>query len=80
VTGTVGDNRDRDFEGASKEAPTDTLGRWRERLPRSIGSRPLGSDLPIETLRSGFEGLYAAYDAVIESSSDDDRRPLFRAP
>lgn len=37
----------------------------------------LGSDLPIETLRSTFGELYAAYDAIFDSYSDDDRRLLF---
>ena len=37
----------------------------------------LGSDLPIETLRSNFDGLYAAYDAIFDSCSEDDRRLLF---
>ena len=37
----------------------------------------LGSDLPIETLRSNFGDLYAAYDAIFDSYSDDDRRLLF---
>jgi predicted TIM-barrel fold metal-dependent hydrolase len=37
----------------------------------------LGSDLPIETLRSDFAGLYGAYDAILASYSDDDRRLLF---
>ena len=37
----------------------------------------LGSDLPIETLRSSFGGLYAAYDAIFDSYSDADRRLLF---
>jgi predicted TIM-barrel fold metal-dependent hydrolase len=36
----------------------------------------LGSDLPIETLRSSFDGLYSAYDAIFESYSDY-RRLLF---
>ncbi len=39
----------------------------------------LGSDLPIETLRSTFGGLYAAYDAIFDAYSDDDRRQLFGA-
>jgi predicted TIM-barrel fold metal-dependent hydrolase len=37
----------------------------------------LGSDLPIETLRSTFGRLYAAYDAIFASCSDADRRALF---
>jgi predicted TIM-barrel fold metal-dependent hydrolase len=37
----------------------------------------LGSDLPIENLRSGFGPLYAAYDAIFSAFSDDDRAWLF---
>jgi predicted TIM-barrel fold metal-dependent hydrolase len=37
----------------------------------------LGSDLPIETLRSTFGDLYSAYDVIFDSRSDDDRRLLF---
>lgn len=37
----------------------------------------LGSDLPIENLRSGFESLYAAYDATFSGFSDDERAMLF---
>jgi predicted TIM-barrel fold metal-dependent hydrolase len=37
----------------------------------------LGSDLPIERLRSGFTPLYAAYDAVFAAFSDDERSWLF---
>jgi predicted TIM-barrel fold metal-dependent hydrolase len=37
----------------------------------------LGSDLPIETLRSSCGDLYAAYDAIFDSYSEDDRRLLF---
>ncbi len=37
----------------------------------------LGSDVPIETLRSSFDGLYSAYDAIFDAYSDDDRRLLF---
>jgi predicted TIM-barrel fold metal-dependent hydrolase len=37
----------------------------------------LGSDLPIETLRSSFTDLYTAYDAIFDAFSDDDRRALF---
>jgi predicted TIM-barrel fold metal-dependent hydrolase len=38
----------------------------------------LGSDLPIENLRSGFGPLYAAYDAIFSAFSDDERTWLFR--
>jgi len=38
----------------------------------------LGSDLPIENLRSGFGPLYAAYDAIFSGFSDDERAMLFR--
>ena len=37
----------------------------------------LGSDLPIENLRSGFGPLYAAYDAVFSAFSGEDRAWLF---
>jgi len=37
----------------------------------------LGSDLPIENLRSGFGRLYAAYDAIFSAFSDDERAMLF---
>jgi predicted TIM-barrel fold metal-dependent hydrolase len=37
----------------------------------------LGSDLPIENLRSGFGPLYAAYDAIFSDFSRDDRAWLF---
>ena len=37
----------------------------------------LGSDLPIENLRSGFGPLYAAYDAIFSAFSDDERTWLF---
>ena len=37
----------------------------------------LGSDLPIETLRSNFGDLYTAYDTIFDSYSETDRRLLF---
>jgi predicted TIM-barrel fold metal-dependent hydrolase len=37
----------------------------------------LGSDLPIENLRSGFGPLYAAYDAIFSGLSGDERAMLF---
>jgi predicted TIM-barrel fold metal-dependent hydrolase len=37
----------------------------------------LGSDLPIENLRSGFGPLYTAYDAIFSGFSDDERAMLF---
>jgi len=37
----------------------------------------LGSDLPIENLRSGFGPLYASYDAIFSGASDDERAMLF---
>jgi predicted TIM-barrel fold metal-dependent hydrolase len=37
----------------------------------------LGSDLPIENLRSGFGPLYDAYDAIFSGLSDDERAWLF---
>jgi predicted TIM-barrel fold metal-dependent hydrolase len=38
----------------------------------------LGSDLPIENLRSGFGPLYAAYEAIFSAFSDDERAMLFQ--
>jgi predicted TIM-barrel fold metal-dependent hydrolase len=37
----------------------------------------LGSDLPIENLRSGFGPLYTAYDEIFSGFSDDERAMLF---
>ena len=37
----------------------------------------LGSDMPIEKLRSGFGQLYAAYDATFSGFSADERAMLF---
>ena len=37
----------------------------------------LGSDLPIENLRSGFGPLYAAYDAIFSGFSGEERAWLF---
>jgi predicted TIM-barrel fold metal-dependent hydrolase len=37
----------------------------------------LGSDLPIENLRSGFGPLYAAYDTIFSGFSGDERAMLF---
>ena len=37
----------------------------------------LGSDLPIENLRSGSGPLYAAYDTIFSGFSDDERAMLF---
>jgi predicted TIM-barrel fold metal-dependent hydrolase len=39
----------------------------------------LGSDLPIERLRSGFEPLYRAYDEIFAGYSERDRKMLFGA-
>jgi predicted TIM-barrel fold metal-dependent hydrolase len=58
---------------------TDTLRPWLLGVVEAFGADRcmLGSDLPIETLRSSFEDLYAAYDAIFDSCSEDDRRLLF---
>jgi predicted TIM-barrel fold metal-dependent hydrolase len=58
---------------------TDTLRPWLRGVVEVFGAGRcmLGSDLPIETLRSGFGDLYAAYDTIFDSYSDDDRRLLF---
>ena len=37
----------------------------------------LGSDLPIENLRTGFGPLYAAYDAIFSGYSGEERAWLF---
>jgi predicted TIM-barrel fold metal-dependent hydrolase len=37
----------------------------------------LGSDLPVENLRSGFRSLYASYDVIFSGASDDERAMLF---
>jgi predicted TIM-barrel fold metal-dependent hydrolase len=39
----------------------------------------LGSDLPIERLRSGFEPLYRAYDEIFAGHTPRDREMLLRA-
>jgi predicted TIM-barrel fold metal-dependent hydrolase len=39
----------------------------------------LGSDLPIERLRSGFERLYRAYDEIFAEHTPRDRERLLRA-
>jgi predicted TIM-barrel fold metal-dependent hydrolase len=39
----------------------------------------LGSDLPIERLRSGFEPLYGAYDEIFAEHTPRDREMLLRA-
>ena len=36
----------------------------------------LGSDLPIERLRSGFEPLYGAYDEIFAGYAERDRHLL----
>ncbi len=58
---------------------TETLRPWLHGVVDAFGAERcmLGSDLPIETLRSNFGGLYTAYDATFDSYSDDDRRLLF---
>jgi len=58
---------------------TDTLRPWLRGVVEAFGAERcmLGSDLPIETLRSGFSDLYAAYDTIFDSYSEDDRRLLF---
>ena len=39
----------------------------------------LGSDLPIERLRSGFERLYRAYDEIFAQHGPRDRELLLSA-
>jgi predicted TIM-barrel fold metal-dependent hydrolase len=58
---------------------TDTLQPWLQGVVEAFGAERcmLGSDLPIETLRSSFGDLYTAYDAIFESYPENDRRLLF---
>jgi len=58
---------------------TDTVRPWLRDVVAAFGPERcmLGSDLPIETLRSSFTDLYTAYDAIFDTFSDDDRRALF---
>ena len=58
---------------------TDTVRPWLHGVVDAFGAERcmLGSDLPIETLRSSFGGLYSAYDAIFDSYPEDDRRLLF---
>jgi len=58
---------------------TDTVRPWLHGVVEAFGAERcmLGSDLPIETLRSSFGGLYAAYDTIFDAYSEDDRRLLF---
>ena len=58
---------------------TGTLRPWLRGVVEAFGAERcmLGSDLPIETLRSSFGDLYAAYDTIFDSYSDADRRLLF---
>ena len=39
----------------------------------------LGSDLPIERLRSGFDTLYSAYDEIFAEHTPHDRQQLLHA-
>ena len=57
----------------------ETIRPWLDGVVEAFGPHRcmLGSDLPIETLRSSFGDLYAAYDEVFASYSGDDRRQLF---
>lgn len=58
---------------------TDTVRPWLQGVVEVLGAERcmLGSDLPIETLRSSFGSLYAAYDTIFDAYSEDDRRQLF---
>ena len=58
---------------------TYTLRPWLRGVVEAFGAERcmLGSDLPIETLRSSFGDLYTAYDAIFDSYPQDDRRLLF---
>jgi predicted TIM-barrel fold metal-dependent hydrolase len=58
---------------------TDAVRPWLHGVVEAFGPERcmLGSDLPIETLRSTFGDLYSAYDAIFGSYSEDDRRLLF---
>jgi predicted TIM-barrel fold metal-dependent hydrolase len=56
-----------------------TLRPWLQGVVELFGPHRclLGSDVPIEMLRSSFAGLYAAYDAIFDAYSDEDRALLF---
>jgi predicted TIM-barrel fold metal-dependent hydrolase len=58
---------------------TDMLRPWLRGVVEAFGVERcmLGSDLPIETLRSSFGDLYTAYDAIFDSYSEGERRLLF---
>ena len=58
---------------------TDMLRPWLRGVLGTFGAERcmLGSDLPIETLRSSFVDLYAAYDTIFDSDTEDERRLLF---
>jgi predicted TIM-barrel fold metal-dependent hydrolase len=58
---------------------TETLQPWLQGVVEAFGADRcmLGSDLPIETLRSSFSDLYTAYDTIFDSYSQTDRRLLF---
>lgn len=57
----------------------DQIRPWLLEVARVFGPQRcmLGSDLPIENLRSGFGRLYAAYHAIFSGLSDDERAMLF---
>lgn len=54
---------------------------WLEGTVAAFGAERcmLGSDLPIETLRSSFGRLYAAYDDIFATCSGPERHQLFGA-
>jgi len=57
----------------------ETLRPWLEGVVEVFGAdrTMLGSDFPIETLRSTFAELYGAYDEILAGCSADERRDLF---
>ena len=58
---------------------TEMIRPWLQGVVEAFGPQRcmLGSDLPIETLRSSFAQLYGSYDEIFSSYSDDDRQHLF---
>ena len=58
---------------------TEMIRPWLHGVVEAFGPQRcmLGSDLPIETLRSSFAQLYGSYHEIFSSYSDDDRQHLF---
>jgi predicted TIM-barrel fold metal-dependent hydrolase len=60
---------------------TESIRPWLEGVVDTFGADRcmLGSDLPIETLRSSFGELYRAYDDIFSGRSEDERTRVFGA-